>query len=108
MKPQWWVNSKGLAQEAIKVSPSDSEALSLSLSLTILLVMIQRTRAGELKIRPATSEKDWFLWLENIQDWCISRQLWWGHRAPAYFARMEGKEQDVSKQFPGSSESEFS
>ncbi|ORY75634.1 valine-tRNA ligase [Leucosporidium creatinivorum] len=71
MKPQWWVSCKGLADEAIK-----------------------RTRAGELKIRPQTSENEWYRWLESINDWCISRQLWWGHRAPAYFVKMEGKEQD--------------
>ncbi len=57
---------------------------------------MQRTRAGELKIRPQTSESEWYRWLENIQDWCISRQLWWGHRAPAYFVKIEGEEQDVS------------
>ncbi|GAA5914215.1 hypothetical protein JCM8208_001521 [Rhodotorula glutinis] len=71
MKPQWWVSCKSLAEKAI-----------------------ERTRAGELKIRPATSEGDWYRWLEGIQDWCISRQLWWGHRAPAYFVKIEGEEQD--------------
>lgn len=58
----------------------------------------QRTRAGELTISPKTSEAEWFRWLENIQDWCISRQLWWGHRCPAYFVRIEGREQDVREQ----------
>lgn len=71
LKPQWWVNCKPLAEEAIK-----------------------HTRAGELHIAPKQSESDWFRWLENIQDWCISRQLWWGHRCPAYFVRIEGLEQD--------------
>ncbi|KAF9236793.1 tRNA synthetases class I-domain-containing protein [Melanogaster broomeanus] len=74
LKPQWWVNCKPLADEAIK-----------------------RTRAGELKIGPAQSEADWYRWLENIQDWCISRQLWWGHRCPAYFVRIEGAENDDAK-----------
>lgn len=32
----------------------------------------------------------WFRWLENIRDWCISRQLWWGHRIPAYYVVFEG------------------
>lgn len=36
-------------------------------------------------------EKTWFSWLENPQDWCISRQLWWGHRIPAYFVEIEGE-----------------
>ncbi|GAA5976762.1 hypothetical protein JCM11641_000863 [Rhodosporidiobolus odoratus] len=71
MKPQWWVSCKKLAEAAI-----------------------ERTKAGELKIRPAASEGDWYRWLEGIQDWCISRQLWWGHRAPAYFVKFEGQEQD--------------
>ncbi|KAG8735288.1 hypothetical protein FRC10_010763 [Ceratobasidium sp. 414] len=71
MKPQWWVNCKPLAEEAIK-----------------------RTRAGELVINPKTSEAEWYRWLEGIQDWCISRQLWWGHRCPAYFVDIEGAEQE--------------
>merc|ERR1719245_158786 len=50
-------------------------------------------KSGELKIIPETSEKTWFYWLENPQDWCISRQLWWGHRIPAYFVNIEGEEE---------------
>ncbi|KIK55696.1 hypothetical protein GYMLUDRAFT_205313 [Collybiopsis luxurians FD-317 M1] len=71
LKPQWWVNCKPLAEEAIK-----------------------RTRAGELEINPKQSENEWYRWLEGIQDWCVSRQLWWGHRCPAYFVDIEGQEQD--------------
>lgn len=73
LKPQWWVNCKPLAEEAI-----------------------QRTRAGELQINPKSSENEWYRWLEGIQDWCISRQLWWGHRCPAYFVRIEGQTQDAN------------
>ena len=43
------------------------------------------TTAGEIKIVPETWSKTWFNWLENIQPWCVSRQLWWGHRIPAWF-----------------------
>ena len=43
------------------------------------------TRSGEIKIVPETWSKTWFNWLENIQPWCVSRQLWWGHRIPAWF-----------------------
>ncbi|KAF8189072.1 hypothetical protein BJ912DRAFT_1106282 [Pholiota molesta] len=73
LKPQWWVNCKPLADEAIR-----------------------RTRLGELEINPKQSENDWYRWLEGIQDWCISRQLWWGHRCPAYFVRIEGEAQDAT------------
>jgi valyl-tRNA synthetase len=61
-----------------------------------LNLLPQRTRAGELVIAPKQSEAEWFRWLENIQDWCISRQLWWGHRCPAYFVRIQGADQNVS------------
>ena len=43
---------------------------------------IQAVKKGDLKIHPANFENVWFDWLSNIKDWCISRQLWWGHRIP--------------------------
>ncbi len=45
---------------------------------------LNATRSGKLKLIPAHQEKTWEHWLTNIQDWCISRQLWWGHRLPIY------------------------
>jgi valyl-tRNA synthetase len=41
-------------------------------------------------------EAVWFRWLENIRDWCISRQLWWGHRIPAYYVTFEGEAAEAS------------
>lgn len=58
---QWFVSMKDLAKRA-----ADS------------------VRAGDAKFVPQRYEKQYFHWLDNIQDWCISRQLWWGHRIPAY------------------------
>jgi valyl-tRNA synthetase len=46
---------------------------------------IEAVRAGEIRFVPANWENTYFQWLENIQDWCISRQLWWGHRIPAWY-----------------------
>lgn len=74
MKPQWWVRTKDLAGPALDV-----------------------VREGKIKIRPETAEKSYYRWLENINDWCISRQLWWGHRCPVYFARIEGGSGDLSE-----------
>ncbi len=45
---------------------------------------LDAVRDGRIKIVPERFEKVYFHWLENIQDWCISRQLWWGHRIPAW------------------------
>ena len=46
---------------------------------------IEAVRSKEIKFVPERFEKNYFHWMENIQDWCISRQLWWGHRIPAYY-----------------------
>ncbi|MEP3465507.1 MAG: valine--tRNA ligase, partial [Parasphingorhabdus sp.] len=59
---QWYVDAETLAQPAIKA-----------------------VREGDIEIVPKTWEKTWFNWMENIQPWCVSRQLWWGHRIPAWF-----------------------
>lgn len=47
-------------------------------------VIVQAVRSGQLEIVPEYHKSVWYHWLENIKDWCISRQLWWGHRIPAY------------------------
>ena len=73
MKPQWWVNLKDAAVEATK-----------------------RTEAGELKVLPKSSEGDWYRWMRDMQDWCISRQLWWGHRCPAWLLIIDGKRAEPS------------
>ncbi|MEG2645553.1 MAG: valine--tRNA ligase [Clostridia bacterium] len=46
---------------------------------------IEAVKTGEVEFIPKRFEKTYFNWMENIQDWCISRQLWWGHRIPAYY-----------------------
>ena len=66
MKPQWWMSMRELADEAVKA-----------------------VKDGRIKIRPELAEKSYFKWLEGINDWCLSRQLWWGHQAPAYFIEIE-------------------
>ncbi|KAK0545239.1 valine--tRNA ligase [Tilletia horrida] len=71
IKPQWWVRSRPLADKAVEY-----------------------VKKQGMVIVPATSEREFFRWMENVQDWCISRQLWWGHRCPAYFVKLEGQEQD--------------
>ena len=48
---------------------------------------IEAVRDGRIKFIPERFEKIYFNWMENIRDWCISRQLWWGHRIPAYYCQ---------------------
>ena len=73
MKPQWWMKMESLTQPAMDA-----------------------VRNGTIKIKPESAERNYFMWMENIQDWCLSRQLWWGHRAPAYFVDIEGERGDSS------------
>ena len=51
---------------------------------------IEAVKNKEIKFVPERFEKNYFHWMENIQDWCISRQLWWGHRIPAYYCQKCG------------------
>ena len=51
---------------------------------------IEVVKQGKIKFHPARWEKTYYNWLDNIQDWCISRQLWWGHRIPAYYCSNPG------------------
>lgn len=53
---------------------------------TLAKPAIEAVRSGATKIVPKAWEKTYFNWMENIQPWCVSRQLWWGHRIPAWFA----------------------
>ncbi|MEO6361214.1 MAG: valine--tRNA ligase, partial [Sphingomicrobium sp.] len=52
---------------------------------TLAKPAIEAVRSGAIEIVPESWAKTWFNWLENIQPWCVSRQLWWGHRIPAWF-----------------------
>ncbi len=56
---------------------------------TLAKPAIEMVRSGETKFVPKNWEKTYFDWMENIQPWCISRQLWWGHQIPAWYGRNE-------------------
>ena len=77
IKQQWFVKMEELAKPAIEA-----------------------VKNGELTFVPERFDKTYLHWLENIRDWCISRQLWWGHRIPAYYCDECG-EIVVAKEAPG-------
>ena len=60
---------------------------------------VEAVRTGEIKLLPERMDKTYFNWTDNIRDWCISRQLWWGHRIPAYYCDKCG-EVVVAKEQP--------
>lgn len=74
IKPQWFVKMEEMAKPALEA-----------------------VKSGELKLIPERMNKNYYNWLENIRDWCVSRQLWWGHRIPAYYCQDCG-EITVSKE----------
>ena len=76
VKPQWFVRMKEMAKPAVEA-----------------------VKKKELKLVPERMEKSYMNWMDNIRDWCISRQLWWGHRIPAYYCDSCG-EVAVSKEKP--------
>jgi valyl-tRNA synthetase len=69
--PQWYIKCDEMAEKA-KIA----------------------VRNGSLKIIPAEHETAWFQWLDNIRDWCVSRQIWWGHQIPAWFVTKAGEHLD--------------
>ncbi|KAG6773646.1 hypothetical protein POTOM_020938 [Populus tomentosa] len=76
LKPQWFVNCDSLAKQALQAA-TDGEN-------------------PKLEFIPKQFLAEWKRWLGNIQDWCISRQLWWGHRIPAWYVTLED---DAEKDF---------
>ncbi|KAL0213833.1 hypothetical protein P9112_006017 [Eukaryota sp. TZLM1-RC] len=74
IRPQWFVDCKDMAREALEAVTS-----------------------GDLEILPEEHIKTWNRWLGNIRDWCVSRQLWWGHRIPAYYVTLTTDASDAQE-----------
>lgn len=67
--PQWFVDCKDMAKRAA-----------------------DNVRSGAMTIEPKSHAHTWFFFLDNMQDWCVSRQLWWGHRVPAYRVKSDSSD----------------
>ena len=75
-----------------RIEPKISEQWFVKMD-TLAKPAIDAVRNGEVKFIPERFDKTYFNWMENIRDWCISRQLWWGHRIPAYYCKECGNMQ---------------
>ncbi|ELR21946.1 valine-tRNA ligase [Acanthamoeba castellanii str. Neff] len=69
LKPQWYVACQDMGADAARM-----------------------VRDGTIELIPDFHKHEWYRWMENVEDWCVSRQLWWGHRVPAYKVVAEGEE----------------
>jgi valyl-tRNA synthetase len=69
IKPQWFMSMREMADEAAKA-----------------------VRDGRIKMQPDVHARNFLRWMDGMQDWCLSRQLWWGHQIPAYFVAIEGED----------------
>jgi valyl-tRNA synthetase len=77
LKPQWWMHMQPLAEPAIEA-----------------------VKNGSIKLKPESAEKTYYRWMENIDEWCLSRQLWWGHQVPAWYAKVkDGPEYDTDDSY---------
>ena len=75
MKPQWWMRMKEMADAALDV-----------------------VEQGKIKVAPETAKRSYQRWLSVINDWCLSRQLWWGHQIPAYRVILDGEKTSEDEQ----------
>ncbi|KNC80812.1 hypothetical protein SARC_06836 [Sphaeroforma arctica JP610] len=73
VKPQWFVDCTSMNKRALDA-----------------------VQNGDLRLVPDQHEKTWYHWLGNDRPWCVSRQLWWGHRIPAYYCEVKGKQSDAA------------
>jgi valyl-tRNA synthetase len=67
---------------------------------------LEAVHSGEIAIKPKRFEKEWDYWMGNPRDWCVSRQLWWGHRIPVWYREGADRENPGVEYFVGRSEDE--
>ncbi|MEX2514771.1 MAG: valine--tRNA ligase [Candidatus Paceibacterota bacterium] len=97
-KKQWFVN----VSKKFKVESSKIDGIEAGEEITLKELMQTAVASGQINITPDRFEKNYNHWIDNLRDWCISRQIWYGHRIPVWYHEskcvpIEGREEDVSK-----------
>ncbi|PCI29556.1 valine--tRNA ligase [Candidatus Wolfebacteria bacterium] len=98
IKEQWFV----AVNKKFVIPHSEIEGIPSGSETTLKELMLATVRKGQIDIIPERFERVYFDWIENLHDWCISRQIWYGHRIPVWYHEnkcvpIEGREDDVSK-----------
>ena len=88
-KTQWFVD----VNKKFKIKNSKLKGVKNGQEVTLKKLMQTAVRSGEIKIFPKRFEKTYFHWIDNLRDWCISRQIWYGHRIPVWYRTETGNKQ---------------
>jgi valyl-tRNA synthetase len=97
-KLQWFV----AVNKKFKIPHSEIEGIKTGQEVTLKELMLASVKNGQIKAIPDRFEKIYFHWIENLRDWCISRQIWYGHRIPAWYHKplcipIPGREKEIEK-----------
>ncbi|MFH0806687.1 MAG: class I tRNA ligase family protein [Candidatus Brennerbacteria bacterium] len=93
IKEQWFVD----VNREFKIPYSNINGIKTGSVTTLKNLMRRAVKSGQIKIVPKRFEKIYFHWIENLRDWCISRQIWFGHRVPVWYRGEEVKVGDAPK-----------
>jgi len=85
IKEQWFVS----VNEKFKIENSKIKGIKSGSTTTLKEIMRTAVKSGQVKIVPKRFEKIYFHWIENLRDWCISRQIWFGHRIPVWYRKAD-------------------
>lgn len=97
IKKQWWVN----VNKPFTLQNSTIPSIQSGESITLKELMRRVVKNGDVKIIPERFEKNYFYWIDNLRDWNISRQLWYGHRIPVWYKGNEVYCGEQAPQEPG-------
>ncbi|MBI5005342.1 MAG: class I tRNA ligase family protein, partial [Candidatus Lloydbacteria bacterium] len=83
IKRQWFV----AVDKAFSLHRSSIEGIASGSTTTLKRLMRHVVESGQIQIIPERFEKTYFHWIDNLHDWCISRQIWYGHRIPVWYKK---------------------